>query len=53
MNRYVAFLRGINSGGNQTVRMEVLRKTFEDLGFENVRTVLASGNVTLRNRYSG
>ena len=27
------------------VRMEVLRKIFEDLGFENVRTVLASGNV--------
>ena len=45
MKRYVAFLRGINSGGNQTVRMEVLRRTFEDLGFENVKTVLASGNV--------
>jgi uncharacterized protein (DUF1697 family) len=25
--------------------MEVLRKIFEDLGFENVKTVLASGNV--------
>jgi uncharacterized protein (DUF1697 family) len=45
MTKYIAFLRGINSGGNQTVRMEVLRKTFEDLGFENVRTILASGNV--------
>ena len=45
MTKYIAFLRGINSGGNQTVRMEVLRKTFEDLGFENVKTVLASGNV--------
>jgi uncharacterized protein (DUF1697 family) len=45
MTRYIAFLRGINNGGNQTVRMEVLRKTFEDLGFENVRTALASGNV--------
>jgi uncharacterized protein (DUF1697 family) len=45
MKRYVAFLRGVNSGGNKTVRMEVLRKTFEDLGFVNVRTVLASGNV--------
>lgn len=45
MKRYVAFLRGVNSGGNNTVRMEVLRKTFEDLGFENVNTVLASGNV--------
>ena len=45
MTTYIAFLRGINSGGNQTVRMEVLRKTFEDLGFKNVRTILASGNV--------
>jgi uncharacterized protein (DUF1697 family) len=31
MKKYVAFLRGINSGGNQTVWMEVLRKIFEDL----------------------
>jgi uncharacterized protein (DUF1697 family) len=45
MTKYIAFLRGINSGGNQTVRMEVLRKTFEALGFENVKTILASGNV--------
>jgi uncharacterized protein (DUF1697 family) len=45
MTKYVAFLRGINSGKNPTVRMGVLQKTFEDLGFENVRTILASGNV--------
>ena len=45
MTKYIAFLRGINSGGNQTVRMEVLRKSFENLGFQNVKTILASGNV--------
>jgi uncharacterized protein (DUF1697 family) len=45
MTKYVGFLRGINSGKNPTVKMEVLRKTFENLGFENVRTILASGNV--------
>lgn len=45
MTKYVAFLRGINSGKNPTVKMGVLRKTFEDLGFENIRTILASGNV--------
>jgi uncharacterized protein (DUF1697 family) len=45
MKSYVAFLRGINSGRNPPVRMEFLRKIFEDLGFGNVRTVLASGNV--------
>lgn len=45
MSSYVAFLRGINSGKNPTVRMETLRRAFEDLGLHNVRTVLASGNV--------
>jgi uncharacterized protein (DUF1697 family) len=43
--RYVAFLRGINSGRNQVQRMEQLRRIFEELGFRNVTTVLASGNV--------
>jgi len=45
MRKYIAFLRGINSSGNHTVRMEVLRKIFEDLGFKNFRMLLASGNV--------
>jgi uncharacterized protein (DUF1697 family) len=42
---YVAFLRGINSGQNPAQRMDNLRKIFEDLGFQNVQTVIASGNV--------
>jgi uncharacterized protein (DUF1697 family) len=42
MKEYAAFLRGINSGKNPTVKMEVLRKAFEVPGFENVRTILAS-----------
>jgi uncharacterized protein (DUF1697 family) len=45
MARYVAFLRGINSGKDRTIKMEVLRKSFAGLGFERVRTILASGNV--------
>ena len=45
MARYVAFLRGINVGGNVLIKMDVLRKQFEKLGFENVKTVLATGNV--------
>ena len=44
-NKYVAFLRGINVGGNTLIKMEDLRKVFELLGFVNVRTILASGNV--------
>ncbi|MEU5843194.1 DUF1697 domain-containing protein [Rhodococcus sp. NPDC047139] len=44
MTRYVALLRGINVGGIR-IRMADLKEVFEALGFENVRTVLASGNV--------
>lgn len=42
---YVAWLRGINVGGNKQVKMELLKKVFVALGFENVRTYIASGNV--------
>jgi uncharacterized protein (DUF1697 family) len=42
---YVAFLRGINVGGNTLISMADLKRCFESLGFKNVKTVLASGNV--------
>jgi len=42
---YIAFLRGINVGGHGLMKMADLKKAFEKLGFENVRTLLASGNV--------
>lgn len=45
---YVAFLRGINVGGNTLIKMDELRRVFESLGFARVRTVLASGNVLFR-----
>ncbi len=45
MTSYVAFLRGVNSGQNPVQRMDNLRKIFEKLGFLNVQTVIASGNV--------
>lgn len=44
MPRYIAFLRAINVGGH-TVKMEALRQQFETLGFSNVETFIASGNV--------
>jgi uncharacterized protein (DUF1697 family) len=44
MPKYVAFLRAINVGGH-TVKMDYLRHLFEDLGFSNVETFIASGNV--------
>lgn len=45
MNRYVAFLRGINVGGHKKVKMDDLRRTFESLRLKDVKTFLVSGNV--------
>jgi uncharacterized protein (DUF1697 family) len=45
MPRVVALLRGINLGANRRIKMADLREVFTDLGYEDVRTVLASGNV--------
>jgi uncharacterized protein (DUF1697 family) len=45
MPRYVAFLRAVNVGGRHLVRMDFLRRLFESLGFSNVETFIASGNV--------
>ena len=44
MPRHVALLRGINVGGHR-VKMDRLRELFEELGFEEVATFIASGNV--------
>jgi uncharacterized protein (DUF1697 family) len=41
---YIAFLRGLNVGGHR-VKMDRLRSLFEDLGFKDVSTFIASGNV--------
>ncbi len=44
MSRYVAFLRGMNLGGRR-IKNEELRRHFEEMGFEEVATFRASGNV--------
>lgn len=44
MTKYIAFLRAINVGGHN-VKMDELKKHFESLGFSNVETFIASGNV--------
>jgi uncharacterized protein (DUF1697 family) len=43
--RYVALLRGINVGGRTLVKMADLKACFEQLGFDDVSTYIASGNV--------
>ncbi|MGI5446105.1 DUF1697 domain-containing protein [Streptomyces sp. CA-243310] len=42
--KYAALLRGINVGGNKKVPMAELRQVLEDLGHQDVRTYLQSGN---------
>jgi uncharacterized protein (DUF1697 family) len=49
VTRYAAFLRGVNVGG-VNLKMAEVAKAFEDAGFAEVRTILASGNVLLESR---
>ncbi len=49
MPKYVAFLRAINVGGH-TVKMDYLRTLFQSIGFSNVETFIASGNVIFDSR---
>ena len=44
MQRSIALLRAINVGGH-TVKMDQLRTLFAALGYANVTTYIASGNV--------
>lgn len=48
--QYVAFLRGINVGGNNIIKMADLKACFESNGFSDVTTYIQSGNVLFRTR---
>jgi uncharacterized protein (DUF1697 family) len=52
MNRYVAFLRGMNLGGRR-IKNEELRAEFELLGFADVACFRASGNVVFAAKGEG
>jgi uncharacterized protein (DUF1697 family) len=45
MKTYITILRGINVSGHKMIKMADLKKMFETLPFENVRTYIQSGNV--------
>ncbi len=49
MSRHVAFLRAINVGGH-SVKMEQLETLFAELGFADVGSFLASGNLLFASR---
>lgn len=47
MTRVVALLRGVNLAGKRRVAMPELRERLTELGYEEVQTYVASGNVLL------
>ena len=45
MTTHLALLRGINVSGHNMIKMETLKTTLENIGFQNVQTYIQSGNV--------
>ena len=45
MTIYIALLRGINVGGHNIVKMHDLRIALENIGFDQVKTYIQSGNI--------
>lgn len=45
MTTYVSILRGINVSGKNLIKMDALRRLYENLHFRNVTTYVQSGNV--------
>ncbi len=48
MTTHIALLRGINVGGHKQIAMTDLRHFVEDLGFEDVQSLLQTGNLVFR-----
>ncbi len=46
--QYIAFLRGINVGGQKKIKMPLLRQLLAESGFPEVQTYIQSGNLALR-----
>jgi uncharacterized protein (DUF1697 family) len=42
---YISILRGINVSGSKIIKMEDLKRMYENLNLENIQTYLQSGNV--------
>ena len=50
MARLIALLRGVNLGPNKRVKMAELREVLTAAGYEDVRTLVNSGNIVLTSR---
>lgn len=45
METYISILRGINVNGQKLIKMDALRKMYEHLGFQDVKSYVQSGNI--------
>lgn len=45
MKTYISLLRGINVSGKNLIKMDQLKKLYEGIGIQNVKTYVQSGNV--------
>lgn len=52
MEKYIAFLRGINVGGHNRLPMAELKLNLEQIGFENVVTYINSGNILVSSKHT-
>lgn len=48
MKTYISILRGINVSGQKLIKMDALKKSYENLGFQKVATYVQSGNVIFK-----
>ncbi|HSC56890.1 MAG TPA: DUF1697 domain-containing protein [Nitrospira sp.] len=45
MHVYISFLRGVNVGGHNKIKMDALRELYRKLGFHDPQTYVQSGNI--------
>ena len=45
MSTFISILRGINVGGHRMIKMEAFKNACGELGFQNIRTYIQSGNL--------
>jgi len=50
MNTYIALFRGINVGGKNILPMKDLVNILEDMGYEDIKTYIQSGNVVFQSK---
>lgn len=48
MNTYISLLRGINVSGKNSIKMDALKNSFAQLGFQDIKTYIQSGNIIFR-----